>query len=156
MDPISAVSTAWTVGSNAVALLKGAAEQAKALGKSEIIGSLIDVQVAMMEVLSEQQKLADENRTLREKVRELEELIEAKRALEFHHNAYWSRNENGSLDGPFSTLEWDKTRKYVRLADYGLDEYEGGKKVQFYNISNKENIFVPLSFLQENKVSAYI
>ncbi len=156
MDPISAVSTAWTVGSNAVTLLKGAAEQAKALGKSEIIGTLIDVQVAMMEVLSEQQKLTDENRALREKVRELEEMVEEKGALEYHHNAYWSRNEDGSLDGPFSTLEWDKTKKRVRLADYGLDEYEGGKKVQFYNISNKENIFVPLSFLQKNSVSAYI
>jgi len=156
MDPISAVTTAWTVGSNAVTLLKGAAEQAKALGKSEIIGTLIDVQVAMMEVLSEQQKLTDENRALREKVMELEEMIEEKGALEYHYNAYWSRNEDGSLDGPFSTLEWDKTKKRVRLADYGLDEYDGGKKVQFYNISNKENIFVPLSFLQKNSVSAYI
>lgn len=156
MDPISAVSTAWTVGSNAVALLKGAAEQAKALGKSEIISTLIDVQVAMMEVLSEQQRLGDENRALREKVRELEQIIEAKKNLEFHHNAYWCRNDDDSLDGPFSTQDWDKERNLVRLADYGQGDYEGIIKVMFYNISNKENVFVPLSFLQQNKVRAYV
>lgn len=156
MDPISAVSTAWSVGSNAVALLKGAAEQAKALGKSEIISTLIDVQVAMMEVLSEQQRLVDENRALREKVRELEEIIEAKKNLEFYHNAYWSRKDDGSLDGPFSTQEWDKERNLVRLADYGQDDYEGITKVHFHNISNKENIFVPVSFLHKNKVPAYV
>jgi hypothetical protein len=40
MDPMSAVSTAVTVRSHAIQLLKGAAEQAKSLGKSEIIDAL--------------------------------------------------------------------------------------------------------------------
>lgn len=156
MDPISAVSTAWTVGSNAVTLLKAAADQAKALGKSEIISTLIDVQVAMMEVLSEQQRLVDENRVLREKIRELEEIVKAKKNLEFHHNAYWSRKVDGSLDGPFSTQEWDKEANLVRLADYGQDNFEGIAQVHFHNISNKENVYVPVSFLQKSKVSAYV
>jgi hypothetical protein len=82
VDPITTVTTALTVGSNAVSLLKGVAEQAKALGKSEIISNLIDVQVAMMELLSEQQKLIDENRALREKVCELGKIIEARRSQE--------------------------------------------------------------------------
>jgi hypothetical protein len=156
MDPITAVSTAWTVGSNAVSLLKGAAEQAKALGKSEIISTLIDVQVAMMEVLGEQQKLIDENRMLREQIRSLEEVIEVKRSLEFHQNAYWSRNEDGSLDGPFSTQDWDKSKQIVRLADYGRDDFDGVIKVHFYNLGNKENVFVALSFLQKERVPAYV
>ncbi len=156
MDPITAVSTAWTVGSNAVTLLKGAAEQAKALGKSEIISSLIDVQVAMMEVLGEQQKLVDENRILREKIRSLEEIIETKRSLEFHHNTYWSRCEDGSLDGPYSTQDWDKSTKMVRLTDFGPDDFDGVRKVHFYNAGNKENVYVPLSFLQKERVRAYV
>lgn len=156
MDPITAVSTAFTVGSNAVSLLKGAAEQAKALGKAEIISSLIDVQVAMMAVLGEQQKLADENRALRDQIRQLEEIINAKQNLEFHHNAYWSRTAGGALDGPFSTQNWDKVKQLVRLADYGRDDYDGVTKVHFYNIDNKENVFVPLPFLQSEGIRAYV
>ena len=156
MDPVTVVSTAWTVGSNAVSLLKGAAEQAKALGKTEIIGTLIDVQVAMMEVLGEQQKLIDENRELREKIRSLEETANAKRNLEFHHNAYWSRLEDGSLDGPFATQDWDKSQQLVRLSDYGCEDHEGIPKVRFFNIGTRENVFVQLSFLQQQGVLAYI
>lgn len=156
MDPITVVSTAWTVGSNAVSLLKGAAEQAKALGKTEIIGSLIDVQVAMMEVLSEQQMLADENRELREKIRSLEEIVSAKRNLEFHHNAYWSRLEDGSLDGPFATQDWDKSKQLVRLSDYGRDDFDDEVKVRFFNTGIRENVYVPLSFLQQQCVRAYL
>jgi hypothetical protein len=156
MDPITTISTAWTVGSNAVSLLKGAADQAKALGKSEIISTLIEVQVAMMEVLGEQQRLIDENRTLRERVRSLDELIAAKRRLEFHYNAYWSRGEDGALDGPFSTQDWDKSTLLVRLTSYGSDDFDGVRKVNFYNSQTKENIFVPLSFLHAERVQAYV
>lgn len=155
MDPITTVTTAWTVGSNAVSLLKGVAEQAKALGKSEIMSSLIDVQVAMMDLLSERQKLIDENRALREKVCELGKIIEARRSLEFHHNAYWTRNEDGSLDGPFCTQDWDKTKHLVRLTDKGFREHGGIIKVGFYNIATKQYVDVPMSFLQKERVLAY-
>lgn len=156
MDPITAVSTAWTVGTNAVTLLKGAAEQAKALGKAEIIGTLIDVQVAMMEVLGAQQKLVDENRALRDKIRVLEEVIQARKTLEFHHNSYWSRNEDGSLEGPYCSQDWDKAKQLVRFADYGRDDFDGVTKVQFSNFATNESIFVPLAFLHAERVRAYV
>jgi hypothetical protein len=152
MDTIVAVSTAWTIGSRAVELLKGAAEQAKPLGKSEIISSLIDVQVAMMQVLAEQQKLVDENRSLRDRVRELQDTIETKQKLEFHHNTYWTRNEDSSLDGPFSSQEWDYSKRLVRVADYGSDQYSGVWKVRFYDARNNQEFYIPLSFLKSERV----
>ena len=90
-----------------------------------------------------------------QKIKELEARMQLKVKLEFHHGAYWMRLEDGKFDGPFSTLEWDKSQRVVRLADHGPDDYDGVTKVYFYDVSNKENVFVPLSFLQEQGVRAY-
>jgi hypothetical protein len=44
----------------------------------------------------------------------------------------------------------------VRLTDYGFDDFDGARKVHFYNAGNKENVYVPLSFLQKERVHAYV
>lgn len=100
----------------------------------------------MMQVLAEQQKLVDENRSLRDRVRELQDIIETKQKLEFHHNAYWTRNEVSSLDGPFSSQEWDYSKRLVRLADYGNAGYGGSRRfVSTMLVTNKSPSSLSLS-----------
>jgi len=109
----------------------------------------------MMELLTDQQILIEENRKLYEEVLKLKATLETKENIEHHSNAYWIRKEDGSLDGPFSTQDWDIRQQLVRFADYGRNTRDGVAKVHFHISASNESIYVPLNFLSTNKVSAY-
>src|SRR4051812_24736254 len=104
MDPMTvgtAVTGALAAGTHVLSLLKGAAENVRALGKAEVVNDLIEVQLAMMDLLQKQQELVEDNRSLKTKIERLNCLLEDKSQLEVHFDAYWRRN-GSALEGPFS------------------------------------------------------
>jgi hypothetical protein len=155
MDPVSvgaAVSGAISAGSHILSLLKGAAESAKAHGKAEVINDLIEVQLAMMDLLQKQQALIEENQSLRNKLNELQSALEDKSVLEVHHDSYWKRLDEKTLDGPFSMTLWDTNRKLVRMRYQSRGELDGIEKYGFYCPTSNEYSYVPTAFLRENNV----
>jgi hypothetical protein len=132
-------------------LLKGLVETAKDLGKSEIVNQLLDLQISTMELLNEEQALVEEIRKQRERIIELEERLKIRDQLENHHGAYWRVLPNGKLDGPFSTLSWDRDLKLIRLhyLSQGSFTGRGGHCHLFTCLESKANTFVPSVFIQE-------
>ena len=72
MDPV-AITAAFTGAKHAAGLLKGAADTLKTLGKTEIIGDLIEAQLALMDLIEKQGELLDENRALQKEIEKLKE-----------------------------------------------------------------------------------
>jgi hypothetical protein len=151
MDPITTATTALSAGGQLISLIKSAGEQAKAAGKSDVLQNLLEVQFAAMELLQKQQALIEENSGLRQQVADLQQLLNKSMELEYRYNAYWSRNAEGALDGPFSAFQWDKERKLVRLPF--LHKSEEGL-VMFWCQDSNRGMEVPVRFLTEHKVAA--
>ena len=69
-------------------------------------------------IVSAQHALGDadlENRQLRRTVEELEARIKSREELIPADEAYFKRNKNGALDGPFCTICSDSEEKLVRM-----------------------------------------
>jgi len=151
VDPAT-ITGVLVAGNHALALLKTASEALKAAGKPEAVGSLVELQLSMMDLLQKQQALIEENRELRLKVALLEEELKTKGELEFHHNCFWRRVGEASLQGPFSPTSWELHRKLVRMRHYGRGVYEGVEKVHFCEPNSKDSAYVPSNFLKRNQV----
>jgi len=151
VDPVT-ITGILAAGNQAMGLLKTAAEALKAAGKPEAVGALAEVQISMMDLLQKQQTLIEENRSLRDRVAQLEEELKVKSELEFHHNSYWRRTSPDSLEGPFSSVNWDVHRKLVRMHTYNRDVFDGVEKVHFYEQHTKDGSWVPAEFLRANGV----
>jgi len=149
MDPAT-ITGVLAAGSHVVNLLKTAAEALKKSGKPEAVGSIVEIQVAMMDLLQKQHALIDENRQFRERVRDLEDSLAIKDTLEYHHSAYWRSTAEG-LDGPFSPTQWELERRLVRMRRYGRQQYEDGEKLHFYEPNSKDSAYVPMTYMQEKK-----
>ena len=147
MEPISTVG-AVTAVTHAVSLLRGTVDLVKASGKAEVVDKLIELQVAMLDVLQEQTNLVLANRELRDRVDELERRGATKAGLEFQHNAYWSTRDDGGLDGPFTSIVWDTDSTLIRMHFVELDD-EG---YRFYCPKTKGGVVVPVEFFIERKV----
>jgi hypothetical protein len=147
MDPASITAFA-SAGTQLVGLVKTAIEAVKSTGKPEAVSRLAEVQAAMMDLLQKQQALIDENRTLQERVRQLEGELEIKAALVPHHNAYWWPKDEG-LDGPFSLTQWDIHRKLVRMRFW---RHEKNGSILYHEPNSKDNAWVPLPWAQQQKV----
>ena len=102
-------------GGQVLSLLKSLSEASKTMDKAELGGVIIELQQAVMDMQLKQHELIDENRHLREENRELTEKIAIKENLERHYEACWIRQDDGALDGPYSQLMWDDSRKLLRM-----------------------------------------
>jgi len=133
-------------------LLRGTLDTAKALGKAEIVGELVDLQRATMELLQKQQDLIEENRGLRRERDELTDQLTIKGELEFHHGSYWRPTPDGKLEGPFSSVCWDDERKLVRLTEVSKDDFGRGPVYYYECPKHKTGIEVPARFVDERAV----
>src|SRR5262249_32481724 len=63
-------------------------------------------------------KLVEENKSLKDQIRELKDRLSIKSTLIFNENSYWIPVDDGTqrelIEGPFCTLCWDKDNKLVR------------------------------------------
>ena len=60
-------------------------------------------------------KMMEENRALRDEVRELKGQLHTKVNLIFRDNTYWLPKDDGTEDGPFCSTCHDSEQKLVRL-----------------------------------------
>jgi hypothetical protein len=156
VDPVSiggAVAGAISAGAHALGLIRTAAETAKTLGKSEVVSDLVEVQLAMMDLLQKQQLLIDENGELKKRNAFLEDAFDNKERLETHFNAYWVRVDENTLDGPFSTQQWDLERQLLRMH---MISAKDAPSLQFHCRATKETCWVTRTFILKHKVKGVL
>lgn len=83
-------------------------------------GATIEAQEKIMELREAALGLQEENFTLREKIRALEDELRVKQQLTFERTAYWLDNGH-TKDGPFCQRCHDVQKILVRLQNYGTD-----------------------------------
>lgn len=150
---MSALAALIESGKHIASLLGLVRDAAKKLDKYEIIAKLSELQAEFLDLQQQQSELINESMELKEEIRRLVEMMEVRERLEFAHNCYWIRKDDGSLDGPFDTMDWDSERKLVRLhlmsKEFNRSNYNGLH--QFWGRSSKD-LYVPQEFLKENCV----
>jgi hypothetical protein len=74
----------------------------------ELYRSILDIQKECMD-------LVEENRSLKARIRKLEDEKINNDKLEVKGHCYYLKKDDGELDGPFCTTCWDKDRKLIRM-----------------------------------------
>lgn len=77
----------------------------------ELYRRILDLQAEIMNVVSENQELRQENSSLSEK-------LVTKQAITFDNSAYWTRIDD-KRDGPYCTRCWDLEKNLIRLHPCG-------------------------------------
>lgn len=120
------------------------------LGRSDLIDPLIALQVAAMDLLKAYQELVEDNQALREQYRTSQDIRQLESRVEFQHETYWLRREDGSLDGPFSTVPWDLERKLVRMHKKSRDHFgHRGECYVFVCPVHGKHSVVPVPFVRQ-------
>lgn len=96
--------------------LKTVYKGVQTIGNMEL---LAEIQEAREEAVS----LVEENAGLRQRIKDLEEALEAHGALEFDGAVYWIC-EGDERDGPVCPRCYDAERKLIRLHSGGMYEWE--------------------------------
>ncbi len=73
----------------------------------------IELYKQILDLQSEAIKLVEENISLKNQNRALQEQLKVKDSLTFENNGYWIQKEN-TKEGPFCTHCWDKNKELVR------------------------------------------
>ncbi|SCJ52537.1 Uncharacterised protein [uncultured Clostridium sp.] len=85
----------------------------------ELYSKIIDVQKEAMDLL-------EENRNLKNRMHQLQEELNTKKSVEYIEDAYYVKRENGTYDGPYCRVCWDKDNKLIRMSigsyNYGCSE----------------------------------
>jgi hypothetical protein len=92
---------AWITGKEVVELVKK--------------GATIEAQERIMELREEAVRLKEENIKLKKRIADLNFQLEIKKNLEYEHQVYWIKKGNGTRDGPYCPLCYDKDRMLIRL-----------------------------------------
>lgn len=87
---------------------KEAVQLVQKIDNIELYRKILDLQADAL-------KMVEENATLKNQIKSLEEKLKIKDSLTFENNDYWIKREDGSKDGPFCTHCWDREQKLVRL-----------------------------------------
>ncbi|MDD4594715.1 MAG: hypothetical protein PHY33_06360 [Methanobacteriaceae archaeon] len=74
----------------------------------ELYEKLLDLQRDALDIL-------DENKSLKERIRELENNLNIEEKLLFKDNAYYLEQKDKEPDGPFCSVCWDRDKKLIRL-----------------------------------------
>jgi hypothetical protein len=84
----------------------------------------IELYKMLLEAQKETLDLVEENRELKFRLRELEEKERLEKSVVYKEDAYYIKNDDESLDGPFCRICWDKDRKLIRMSvgDYTYGE----------------------------------
>lgn len=150
---MSSIASGVSAAKTTIDLIKSSIEISKSLDKADLTSKLIDAQIGALDLLGKQYALVDENRGLKSKIDELEKKLKEHDAVEVHYHLYWMRIPNGSIDGPFDTIEYDRKKALVRLRaiNQGVFKESGEEEVVFEHLEDRRKSFlVPLSFLIEN------
>jgi regulator of replication initiation timing len=150
----SILTTSIAAARATVDVIKSSIEISKSLDKAELTQKLLDAQMGTIdlmgrvtELINENNRISMENRTLNEKLNDLGR-------IETHHQVYWKRNGDGSIDGPFDTEEYDKNKILLRLKAK-TRTYLIGKEneivIQYQKGHDRLHpIYIPLKFLMDN------
>jgi hypothetical protein len=114
MDALT-IATGVTAANHAASLIKGIAQAIKASGKSEILGDVLDLQMAMIDVVLKQQQLIAENGELRSRVKELEETLKVQGEIERHGNALFLKSDE-KRQHPYCLACWGFDHKLVGMS----------------------------------------
>lgn len=139
-EGITAAKAAFEVSRMALDLIrspdiKAAEVQAKLL---ELQGLILSSQAALGDAIEENRQLRAENEQLKAD-RELQtSLIPAE-------GAYWKRNTDGKLDGPFCTVCWDDARKLIRMVYVHDRQHDQKGLLKVYNCLLHQTMSVKLS-----------
>lgn len=77
----------------------------------------IDLLRLLLDVQKESLDLLEENRQLRERIKELEDNSKIGESLIFKYNCYYKENDKDFKE-PFCTNCWDSNRKLIRMHTY--------------------------------------
>ncbi len=86
----------------------------KKLNQQDLLEKMADLRDQILE-------LREENQKLKEKL-----LEKNKNNLIFENGAYFEIKEDGSKEGPFCSVCWERERKLIHLKEYGLGGYAVG------------------------------
>ena len=87
--------------------IKDGVEVARKADNIEVMKQLLDAQREALD-------LFEENRALKDRIRELEEKQKLQGSLKFRDNQYW-REDGETSEGPFCTTCWDVENRLVRM-----------------------------------------
>jgi len=127
--------------------MRGVADALRASGKSEAVAQVIDLQLAMMDLLQKHQELFAEATRLRAQVVDLEKALIDRGNIEFHFEAYWRRLPDGKFEGPFSPHCFDKDGRLYRMHYRGLI---GPDILEFACLESEKFSSIPLRFVKES------
>lgn len=114
--------------------IKTALENIKAI--KEIADSMqnIELQSHIVDLKEQILELRDENFDLKEQLRQRTE-----HNMIFENHVYWDLKEDGTKDGPFCPVCWDKEHLQIRIGDE-YNAYPSGVYRHCYNCKNNIRI----------------
>jgi len=133
--------------------IKAAREVAKQVKNAELQSQMADLVSATADLKMETADLKAEILSLREENERLKRDLELRQNLEYFHNAYWLRRDDGTFEGPFSPRPWELKDRMVRMK-YNQQGHFGelGECCQYYCAETNDHATVPVSFLEEHDV----
>jgi len=94
--------------------LKSIGKVLREAGKIEQYKQILEAQEKLLEMQKKIDDLKKENKKLNEK-------LKIKENLEYKNNAYWSKKDDDSKDGPFCSRCWDVDKNLVHLHPAGME-----------------------------------
>jgi hypothetical protein len=139
-----------TVITGALTSIKTILDISKTLQDQKIVSAInsavADVQVKLIEAQQQIMAVQDENRTLKDKLAELQDNKALEAMVTFHDAAYWKKREDGKEDGPYCPSCWDLSRKLVVPA---VSDSDGRRAILFCPHHNAPRRFtVPIHLVQ--------
>jgi hypothetical protein len=98
-------------------------DTAKDLAELAKKGMTIELQQRLMEMQERELLLREENISLKEKLKFLEDIISLKARLTFLDGVYWLKSD-GSNDGPYCQHCYDDSEKLIRLQSKLSQDYD--------------------------------
>lgn len=132
--------------------IKAAREVAKRIENAELQNQMADLVINTADLKMEMAELKAEIMDLREENAHLKREMELRRNLEYFHDAYWQRRDDGTFDGPFSPRPWDLKGKLVRMKFHQQGRFDKGECCQYRCAETDDYATVPVTFLEEHDV----
>jgi hypothetical protein len=118
--------------SGVVGVLREVVGLAKKAGSHELNEKVADLQTRILDIQTQLIELTNENRTLKERIAELERTAEIEKELVYEESVCWRTRDGKRIDGPLCPNCWDAQHKYVHLTPSGVKgEYNCGVCKQY-------------------------
>lgn len=113
--------------SDVMTVLDKALAIATKLKNAELNAVIIELQSKVMSIQQEIIKLNAENEGLKQQLQEKEQYN-----MVFEDNAYWNLKPDGSKEGPFCAVCWERDRKTIRFKKVLLGCYSPTRDDTYY------------------------